>query len=61
MEHVLMEVRKMIFLSKWVICSVCRFHVNLPGVYHRHGGFSPTHRKKLDHESPAGKRGENKK
>ena len=28
MEHVLMEVWKMIFLSKWVIC---RFHINLPG------------------------------
>ena len=27
MEHVLMEVWKIIFLSKWVIC---RFHVNLP-------------------------------
>ena len=28
MEHVLMEVWNIIFLSKWVIC---RFHVNLPG------------------------------
>ena len=28
MEHVLMEVWKIIFLYKWVIC---RFHVNLPG------------------------------
>ena len=28
MEHVLMDVWKIIFLSKWVICM---FHVNLPG------------------------------
>ena len=28
MEHVLMEVWKILFLSKWMIC---RFHVNLPG------------------------------
>ena len=36
MEHVLMEVWKIIFLSKWVIC---RFHVNLPGCS-THGFFS---------------------
>ena len=31
MEHVLMDVWKIIFLPKWVIC---RFHVNLPGCNH---------------------------
>ena len=37
MEHVLMEVWKIIFLSKWLIC---RFHVNLPGCTHRTFNFT---------------------
>ena len=32
--NIIMEVGKMIFLSKWVIC---RFHVNLPGGNSNHG------------------------
>ena len=37
--HIMMEVWKIIFLSKWVIC---RFHVNLPGCKYRWWFRNPT-------------------